>query len=99
MKLRPEEKIKRLKNAARERWGDAWTIHTLRFADGSTKSTAYHSRSLVGDPREGRDETILERDRLVIADDGRLVYEREHVQKERSIDVRERELIHDPTDS
>lgn len=55
--------VDRLEEAARERWEDGWTIQTLRFADGTSRSFAYHT---VGRADDGR----IERERLRIGVDG-----------------------------
>lgn len=68
----------RLKEAARELWGDTWTLRTLEFADGSTDHVVYRSRGLV----EGSDGKLLERDRLVLDDTDEIVHTRERVEKE-----------------
>lgn len=46
--------IKRLKELARERWGDKWTITQKHFADGTTKQTAWRSYGPVDVDSEGQ---------------------------------------------
>lgn len=64
-----EAEIIRLEAAARERWDDAWTIQTLRFANGDAQSFAFRS---LGRTEEG----YVERERLFPGTDGEIYYDR-----------------------
>ena len=64
-----DEKIARLKEAARERWGERWTVEVRYFADGDFSANAVRSR---GQTEEGH----LKQDVMFITDDGEIVGER-----------------------
>lgn len=75
------EGVDRLEAAARERWGDAWTIRTLRRADGSTESYAFRSRGTVPATEHEFDESaVVLRERLWVDGDATRV-ERVRVRK------------------
>lgn len=61
--------IEQLREAARDRWGDAWTIRQLHFADGSTSAHAFRSRGRTEDGH-------LEKERLFVGEDGRVYADR-----------------------
>lgn len=72
----------RLREAARELWGDAWTLHTREYADGATDRMVYHSRGLTevnGDP-------VIERDRLLFDDKDTIVHDRVRVRKQEQLE-------------
>lgn len=93
----PSDALDRLKAAARDRWGDRWTIRVQHFATGNTKAIAFHSRGTVD--RDDVDGKVLDVERLQLDDDGRLGYDRVHVSPQQIIDVRERDRIDDADDS
>jgi len=76
----------RLRDLARDLWGDAWTLRTQTYADGSTDHIVFHSRGRV--TVDG--ESLLERDRLEFDGDGNVVHSRERVRKEERV---EHELV------
>lgn len=57
--------LDQLEAAARERWGERWTIEVRHFADGSTSAHAFRSRGRT-------DAGHLEKERLFIGDDGEI---------------------------
>lgn len=61
--------IERLREAARDRWGDSWTIRQLHFADGSTSEHAFRSRGRTEDGH-------LEKERLFVGEDGQVFADR-----------------------
>ncbi len=60
----------RLRAAARERWGDVWTLVTREWADGDAQTVAYTSRG------RGEDGETIVREQLLLDDDGDIVRER-----------------------
>ena len=61
--------VERLKAAARERWGERWTVRELHFADGDTHACAYQSQGLDDDGNQ----ILL---RMSFVDDGSIVVSR-----------------------
>lgn len=59
----------RLREAARERWGDGWTIEVRHFADGTTRMHAYSNQGQTADGN-----TV--RERLMPGSDGELHHEK-----------------------
>lgn len=82
-----KEKIDRLKQEARKRWGERWTVEARFFADGDVNAHAFQSR---GQTPEGH----LEQDILFITDDGDVVGERV-VLEQREISSEELDLTID----
>lgn len=48
------EPLERLKELARERWGEQWTITQQHFADGTTKQTAWRTYGPVDADTDGQ---------------------------------------------
>ena len=57
-----EAQLAALEAAARDRWGEHWTIRILQFSEGSIQAFAFHSNGRT-------DEGHLEHERLVPASD------------------------------
>ncbi|WP_395166378.1 hypothetical protein [Natrinema pallidum] len=88
-----EETLERLEAAARDRWGDEWTIRAKHFSDGTTQAHAFRSRGVADD--DDRDGKTLVEERLYASAD-RTVYRRVHVQREDVVEIlEERELTRD----
>ncbi|WP_435552741.1 hypothetical protein [Natrinema sp. CGMCC1.2065] len=79
-----QETLERLESAARERWGDEWSIRATHFSDGTTQAHAFRSLGVVDD----REEKTLEEERLY-TDGDETVIQRVHVQREKLVDVLE----------
>lgn len=87
-----EDKIERLEEIARERWGERWTITQKHFADGTTKATAWRNIGPVDvDDIEGK---VFEREEIRI-DDGEALHS--HVYR-RAGEAIEREYEITPVD-
>lgn len=69
----------RLREAARELWGDQWTLRTLEYADGSEDLVAYRSRGIV---KEG----VVERERLLFDADDCIVRDRVRLRKREQLE-------------
>lgn len=81
-----EEELIALEAAARDRWGDHWTIRILQFSEGSIHAFAFHSNGRT-------DEGNLEHERLMPANDDEFVLVRYVFKPEQEI---EEEVLHDP---
>lgn len=69
------DEIDRLKQEARKRWDDRWTVRVNHFSDGDIRAHAYRSR--------GRDdEGHLITDRLFLLDNDDIVVERTTAQQQ-----------------
>lgn len=64
-----EERIQKLKTAAKERWGDAWTVEVKHWADGTHQCYAYH---MNGRTPEGH----REKEQLLFDAEGEIHHER-----------------------
>lgn len=80
-----DEKIARLEAAARERWGDKWTIDVQYFADGTTSASAF---SIVV---PGSD--VKTKERLSFLWNGELHWERVRVCEDRHVEVLDHDEI------
>jgi len=78
--------IAQLETAAQERWGNTWTIQTLRFADGDTQSFAFRSRGRTEDG-------YLEQERLFLGADSELYYDRVLLDPEEVVETMESECL------
>lgn len=83
--LDPDVARERLEAAARDRWGDGWTIQQLHFADGSSQSFAYR----ISGQREKSNR--VEKDRLFIGADGGVYHDRVVVDQEQVVEVLDRD--------
>lgn len=82
-----EAQLTALETAARDRWGEAWGLRILQFADGSINSYAFHSYGRT-------DEGYLERERLIpVEGEDEPMVVREVYELEQTVDS---ELIYDP---
>ncbi|WP_254768253.1 hypothetical protein [Salinilacihabitans rarus] len=88
-----DDRLERLEELARERWGENWAIEQTHWADGTTSEHVYHMRGPVD--VEGIDGRVLEKDLLVLDDEGRHVVERVRMQTGTTVD---REVVSDPYD-
>ncbi|RQG93715.1 hypothetical protein [Natrarchaeobius oligotrophus] len=84
----PLSDLERLKQLARERWGDEWAIEQRHWADGTTTEHAYHV-----EPSDEPDVRI--RERLFIGADGEPYHDKVRVRHEQILEVIERD---DPPD-
>jgi len=77
----PTDHLERLRDAARERWDDKWTIDARHYADGTVQAHAYHSRRRLDADEHDFDEDadVFEREHLWVGPDGERVVQREHV--------------------
>lgn len=73
----------RLREAARERWGENWTIRVTEYADGSTDIMAFSSNGVV----EVDGERVIERERLLFDADGEIVHDRVRLTKQRVVET------------
>lgn len=74
-----EKGVKKLKTAARERWGDKWTVEVKHWADGTHQFYAYH--------RAGRTPSgHLREERLMFDGSGTIHHERLLVKKEQVLE-------------
>lgn len=78
------DELEALEAAARERWGEAWTIDQRHWADGTTSTHAFHL-----EPTE--DPDVVVRDRLFVGADGDVYHDRKRVRREETLDVLERD--------
>lgn len=81
-----EDHLAALEDAARERWGEHWTIRIQQFSDGSIRTFAFHSKGRT-------DEGQLEHERLLPAGDDEFVHVRRVFEPEQQIDE---EVLDDP---
>ncbi|WP_256391488.1 hypothetical protein [Natronoarchaeum rubrum] len=80
----PTDHLERLREAARDRWDDKWTIDARHYADGTVQAWAYHSRRRldVNEHDFGDDANVFEQEGLWIGPDGERVVQREHIRGE-----------------
>lgn len=88
-----DEDLVRLKELARERWGNQWTITQKHFADGTTKATAFRSLGQVDDLDDADvDEgMVFECERIRIKGD-RVLHDHVYVRNEEVIETVEYEI-------
>jgi len=80
----PTDQLERLREAARDRWDDEWTIDARHYADGTIQAWADHHRGRVdaADHDFDEDADVVVRERLWVGPDGKRVVQREHVRRE-----------------
>ena|GEM_PF-5550226 len=80
----PTDHLEQLRDAARDRWDDEWTIDARHYADGTVQAHAYHRRGRVdaADHDFGEEADVVARDRLWVGPDGERVVQREHARGE-----------------
>lgn len=61
--------VERLREAARERWGDQWTIEQRIWSDGDSRAYAFRSHGRV------TDDGPIRRERMMIAPDDEVIVE------------------------
>ncbi len=80
----PTDQLERLRDAARDRWDDKWTVDARHYADGTIQAWADHRRGRVDaadhDFDDGAD--VVVRERLWVGPNGERVVQREHVRRE-----------------
>ena len=69
----------KLREEARQRWGERWTLETREWADGSRRARAIHSRGRT------EDGDRLKRDELTITEEGEVVVERVELYRDRKV--------------
>jgi len=90
-RMKQTTRADRLRDVARDRWGDGWTLKIEEYADGSRDHRVVHSRGVV----ETDAGPAVERDRLLFDADGRIV--RDRVQTTTG-DQLSREVVERPVD-
>lgn len=76
--------VEKLKDAARERWRDSWTVRQLHFADGTTSAHAFRT---LGHAEAGKNV----KERLFVGADDEIYSDCIVVDTETVIDVAERD--------
>lgn len=76
--------LEMLEDAARERWGDQWSIEQLHFADGTTSQHAYRLGGL-------NDAGHLRKERLFVGADGEVYYDHVLLDKAEIVEVIEQD--------
>lgn len=61
------DELGRLEAAARERWGEGWTLDVTLWSDGSIEAVALRS---LGEVRRDEPEQYVKRERLRVTDEG-----------------------------
>lgn len=59
--------LRRLEAAAREHWGEGWTLDVTLWSDGSIEAVAMRS---LGEVRRDESEQFVKRERLRVTDEG-----------------------------
>jgi hypothetical protein len=77
--------VTQVREAARERWGDAWTLVRKEWADGDSQVRAIHSLGRTADGDR------LKREELTVGDTGEVVVETVLLQRERTVVAVERD--------
>ena len=85
--------LSRLKQLARERWGEEWAIEQRHWADGTTSEHAYHTIGPVD--VDDVDQKVRECEYLWLNEEGQHVVERIQLTAEEAI---HREIVADPFD-
>lgn len=85
------ETLDRLEQAARERWGETWSISATHFADGTTQAYAFRSYGRVDGSAD-----LIERERLWV-DDERAVLQRVYVRDKEVVELLDERDITDST--